>query len=124
MSDNSKPFQNLVIGNLHQMQNAVDEVISAARKSAALLEWRASATQSGAREIWLKAFGFAEQNAASSFEFAQNIARATNPHELFGMQAEFANFQIRAFADQATDLGVMLRAAIKNEPGSAKVAGV
>ncbi|MDI1346150.1 MAG: phasin family protein [Pseudolabrys sp.] len=123
MGSTSNPLQELAIGNLHQMQNAVNEAISAARKNAALIEWSASAAQSEARQVWLKALGFAEQNAASSFEFAQNIAKVTNLHELLGMQADFAKSQMQALANQATDLGETLTTAIKNAAGSEKVAG-
>jgi hypothetical protein len=48
---------------------------------------------------------FAEKNIATSFEFAQKVARAKNIQELTQLQTAFVKAQIPAFAEQAKALG-------------------
>jgi len=43
---------------------------------------QATATQAGAKDFGKKAIAFAEQNVATSFEFAQKLARAKNAEEI------------------------------------------
>jgi phasin family protein len=48
---------------------------------------------------------FAEQNVASSFEFAQKLARAKDIEEIMRLQAEFVKTQMQTLSDQAKELG-------------------
>lgn len=59
-------------------------------------------------EIQSAAFGFAEQNIASSFEFAARMARAANLGEYFQIQSDCAKLQLETVNRQTQELGVML----------------
>ncbi len=87
------------------------------------MEWRASTAQSGTRDVWNKVIVFAEQNVATSFDLAQRLTHATNLRELVDLQTEFAQSQMRALAEQMTELGEALALIISNSAGSGKALG-
>ena len=48
---------------------------------------------------------FAEQNVASSFEFAQQLVRAKDIQDVMKLQADYIKQQMQAFSEQAKELG-------------------
>lgn len=91
--------------SLEQARKAVDGFMTAAQKTATTLETQASTAQSGAKDVGQKAMGFAEQNIANSFEFAQKLVRAKDIQEVMALQQEFLQAQMKALSEQAKDLG-------------------
>jgi phasin len=91
--------------SVEQAKKAVDGFLSAAQKTAATLETQASTAQSGAKDVTQKAMSFAEQNVATSFEFAQKLVRAKDVQEVLALQQEFMKSQMQAMQAQAKDLG-------------------
>ena len=49
--------------------------------------------------------GFAEQNIANSFAFAQKLVRAKDIQEVMALQQEYLQSQMKAMSEQAKDLG-------------------
>ena len=68
------------------------------------MERQATAAQAGAKDVG-KAIAFAEQNAATSFEFAQKLALAKSAEEIIQLQTEFLKTQMHALSNQAKELG-------------------
>ena len=91
--------------SLEQARKAVDGFMTAAQKAVSTAEAQASAAQSGARDVGQKAMGFAEQNVANSFAFAQKLVRAKDIHEVMALQQEFLQSQMQAMSEQAKDIG-------------------
>jgi phasin len=91
--------------SLEQARKAVDGFMTAAQKTATTLETQASTAQSGVKDVGQKAMGFAEQNIANSFEFAQKLVRAKDIQEVLALQQEFLQAQMKALSEQAKDLG-------------------
>jgi phasin len=98
--------------SLEQARKAVDGFLTTAQKTAATLETQANAAQSSAKDVGQKAMGFAEQNIANSFEFAQKLVRAKDIQEVMALQQEYLQHQMKAMAEQAKDLGMATKAAI------------
>ena len=98
--------------SLEQARKAVDGFLTTAQKTAATLETQASVAQTGAKDVGQKAMGFAEQNIANSFEFAQKLVRAKDIQEVMALQQEYLQHQMKAMAEQAKDLGMATKAAI------------
>jgi hypothetical protein len=48
---------------------------------------------------------FAEQNVASSFEFAQQVVRAKDVQDVMKLQADYIKRQMQALGEQAKELG-------------------
>lgn len=88
-----------------QAKAALDGFISAAQKAVDTLEGQAVATQTSAKDVGRKAVTFAEQNVATSFEFAQKLVRAKDVQEVMQLHAEFIKSQIAAMSQQAKELG-------------------
>ena len=49
--------------------------------------------------------GFAEQNIAHSFEFAQKMVRAKDIQEVMALQQEYLQSQIKVMSEQAKEIG-------------------
>lgn len=97
--------RNLAEQSVDQARKAFDGFMSATQKAADSLEGQASAAQSGAKDMRHKAMAFAEQNVATSFEFAQRLVRARDFEEVMRLQTEFVRSQMQALTDQAQQLG-------------------
>ena len=91
--------------SLEQARKAVDGFINQAQKAVTTAEAQASATQSSVKDMGQKAMGFAEQNIANSFEFAQKLVRAKDIQEVMALQQEYLQSQMKAMSAQAKDLG-------------------
>ena len=91
--------------SVEQAKKAFDGFIAAAQQAVSNFEGQAAATQTGAKDVGKRAMAFAEQNVASSFEFAQKLARAKDIEEIMRLQAEFVKTQMQTLSDQAKELG-------------------
>jgi phasin len=93
--------------SVEQARKAVDGFMTAAQKAVATAEAQAATAQSGAKDVGTKAMGFAEQNIATSFAFAQKLVRARDVQELMAIQQEYLQTQMKAMSEQAKDLGAV-----------------
>ena len=91
--------------SVEQARKAVDGFMTAAQKAVTTAETQAVTAQSGAKDVGAKVMGFAEQNIANSFEFAQKLVRAKDIQEVMALQQEFLKAQMQAMQAQAKDLG-------------------
>jgi phasin len=91
--------------SIEEARKAVDGFMTAAQKAVTAAEAQADAAQSGAKDIGQRAMGFAEQNVANSFDFAQKLVRAKDMQEIMALQQEFLQSQMKAMSEQAKDLG-------------------
>jgi phasin family protein len=57
---------------------------------------------------------FAEQNIASSFEFAQQVLRARDFQDVLKLQADYVQRQMQALTEQARELGESTSKAAKD----------
>jgi phasin len=91
--------------SVEQARKAVDGFVAAAQKAVSTAEAQASSAQSSAKDVGQRAMGFAEQNIANSFEFAQKLVRAKDIQEVMALQQEYLQTQMKAMSEQAKDLG-------------------
>ena len=78
--------------------------MSAAQQAVEALEGQATVAQAGTKNVGKKAMTFAEQNVATSFEFAQKLVRAKDVQEVLRLQGEFVQAQMQALSEQAKEL--------------------
>lgn len=97
-------LQKLADKNAEQMRAAFGQFAGAAREAVKGAEGRMETALSGAREVRDAALEMAEQNVASSFQFAHSLLAAKDPQEIVRLHAEFARSQITALTGQAQDL--------------------
>ena len=111
MSNAAEPFQippemrAFAEKSVEQARQAFDGFMSAAQRTVSTLEGQATAARKGARDVRAKAIGFAEQNIASSFDFAQKLVRAKDVKEMLELQGSYVKAQMQVLAEQARELG-------------------
>jgi phasin len=111
MSNAAEPFQippemrAFAEKSVEQARQAFDGFITAAQRTVSTLEGQATAAQKGARDVRAKAMDFAEQNIASSFDFAQKLLRAKDMKEMLELQGSYVKAQMQVLAEQARELG-------------------
>jgi phasin len=88
-----------------QAREAFDGFIGAARKAAEQAQTTAATAQSGAKDMTQLAMSFAERNIASTFDFAQKLARAKDANEILNLHADYVKQQMDALSDQAKEIG-------------------
>lgn len=103
--------------SVEQARKAVDGFMTAAQKAVTQSETHAATAQAHAKDMSQKAMGFAEQNIANSFDFAQKLLRAKDAQEVLALQQAFLQSQMQTMQAQAKDLGT---AATKAAMDSAK----
>ena len=87
-----------------QARQAFDAFISAARKAAEQAQTTAATAQSSAKDMTQLTMSFAERNIASTFDFAQKLARAKDVNEILTLHADYVRRQMEALSDQAKQL--------------------
>lgn len=111
MSMNAEPFQippemrAFAEKSVEQARQAFDSVMSAAHRTVSTFEGQATAARKGAKDVSDKAMDFAEQNIASSFDFAQKLVRAKDVKEMLELQGTYVRTQMQVLAEQARELG-------------------
>jgi phasin len=91
--------------SVEQARTAFNTYMSAAQGAAQSVEGRTKAAQAGAQDVTKKAIGYAEQNVAAAFAFAQQVVHARDLQDFVRLQNEFIQAQMRALTEQAKDLG-------------------
>ena len=104
--------------SVEQAKKAVDEFMAAARQTVSQVEGHAARTQAGVKDVRGKAMTFAEENVSASFEFAKQLAQAKDLEEMFRLQTDFMNRQLRTMAEQARELGQSATAAARDMTGA------
>ncbi|HEX2215893.1 MAG TPA: phasin family protein [Xanthobacteraceae bacterium] len=98
-------MRNVAEQSVVQARQAFDGFMSAAQKALSKWEEQTAVAQAGARDTGERIMGFAEQNVATSFEFAQRLVRAKDVDEMMRLQAEFVRAQMEVLGEQAKELG-------------------
>jgi phasin len=91
--------------SVEQAKHAFDGFMSAAHQTVSTFEGQAQAARKGAKDVSERAIDFAEQNIASSFEFAQKLVRAKDVKEMLELQAAYMRSQMQVLTEQAKELG-------------------
>jgi phasin len=103
--------------NVDQARSAYNQLMDMARKVQDSLASSQGAVASGAMEMQSRMAKFAEENIQSSFTFATDLSRARDIKEYIEIQQRYAQKQMRAYAEQAQELGSLLsEAAQKSQP--------
>ena len=90
--------------SFEQARIAFDKFMEAAQQTMNTLEGQSKVAQEGAKEISQKIMGFAEQNVATAFDYAQKLVQAKDPQSLMALHGEFVQAQMQILADQAREL--------------------
>lgn len=99
--------------SVEQARSAFDNYMDQATKAMNTAESQTDAATSGARDVGRQALGFAEENVAAAFAFAEKLVRARDPQEIMQLQSEFAKETMQKLADQSKAMGEQMQTAAR-----------
>lgn len=99
--------------SVEQAKTAFDNYMNQATKAMSAVEGQADAVTSGARDVSRQALGFAEENVAAAFAFAEKLVRARDPQEIMQLQSEFARETMQKLSDQTRTMGEQMQTAAR-----------
>jgi phasin len=103
--------------SVEQAKQAFDSFIAAAQHAVNTMENQATSARGGAKEVGELAVRYAEQNVASSFEFAQKLVQAKDAQEVMALHRDYVSSQMNVLTEQAKELGKQA-SKIAGQPGS------
>ena len=110
----SKGMRSMAEASVDQARNGLEQFLAGAQLAKGSIEQRGATVQAGARDVSAKAFASAERNVQASLDHAQALLHATNVAEMMRLNADYAQTQMRALAEQASEMGQIVgRAAIE-----------
>jgi phasin len=80
-----------------QARKAFGGFIDAANQAMGQMQGRAQAAQTSATAIAHKSLSYAEQNVATTFDFAQRLMHAKDASEIMALQSEYLSGKCRRF---------------------------
>jgi phasin len=108
-----KEMRNMAEASVQQARKTFEKLLTGAEAAAGTMEERGAMVRAGAKDIGAKAIGFAEKNVQASLDYAQSLLHAKDLTEVMRLHGEFVQSQMRALAEQATEMGqAVSRAAI------------
>ena len=99
--------------SVEQAKTAFDNYMSQATKAMGAVESQADATTSGVRDVGRQALGFAEENVAAAFAFAEKLVRARDPQEIMQLHSEFAKETMQKLGEQSKAMGEQMQTAAR-----------
>src|SRR3989442_5283491 len=91
--------------SVEQARQAFDGFISAAHRAVTAFEGQAESARKGAKDVTEKAIVFAQNNIATSFDFAQKLVQARNVEDVLKLQADYIKTQMQVLTEPAKELG-------------------
>jgi phasin len=91
--------------SVEQARQAFDGFISAAHRAVSTFEGQAESARKGAQDVTEKAIVFAQNNIATSFDFAQKLVQARNVEDVLKLQVDYIKTQMQVLTEQAKELG-------------------
>jgi len=88
-----------------QARKAFDGFMEAANRAMGQMQGHAQTARSTAHDIAHKSMGYAEQNVAATFDFAQKLMQAKDTAEVVRLQSEYLKRQMETISAQVADLG-------------------
>jgi hypothetical protein len=101
MANDEKPSENIgamMMQGAEQARKAMENYLNFLQKSISAAPWLES-------DLNKKMKSYTEQNVAAASEFAQRLTQAKDFQDFWQIQTEFMQTQLKAFSEQAKDLG-------------------
>jgi phasin len=112
MSDNGRdPFEipkemrSMAEASFDQARKAFDNFLANAHATAGKFEERGANVSAGAKEISAKVIANAEKNVQASLDYAHSLLKAKDLGEIMRLHSEYVQAQMRALAEQASEMG-------------------
>ena len=100
-----KEMRAMAEASFEQARKAFDKFVTSAQTAAGSIEERGATVAAGAKDIGAKAVSYAEQNVKASLDHAQSLLKAKDLTEVMRLHSEYVQGQMRALAQQASEMG-------------------
>jgi phasin len=101
-----KEMRSMAEASLDQARKAFESFISTAQQTASAFGGSSfGAPGAAAKDMSTKAIAFAEKNVQSSLDYAQQLIHAKDLTEVMRLHTEYVQGQMRALAEQASEMG-------------------
>jgi phasin len=108
-----KEMRQMAEASVEQARKAFDKFMADAQATAGTIEERRATVRAGAKEVGVKAVSYAEKNVQASLDYAQSLLKAKDLPEVMKLHSDFVQGQMRALAEQASEMGqIVSRAAM------------
>jgi phasin len=108
-----KEMRSMAEASFEQARKAFDKFVAGAQQTAGSIEERGATVRAGAKDVSTKAISNAEKNVQASLDYAQSLLHAKDLSEVMRLHSEYVQAQMRALAEQASEMGQLVsRAAI------------
>jgi phasin len=108
-----KDMRSMAEASFDQARKAFEKFVASAQAAAGTFEERGATVRAGAKDISSKAITNAEKNVQSSLDYAESLLKAKDVAEVMRLHSEYVQAQMRALAEQASEMGqIVSRAAI------------
>jgi len=111
MNENGRGFEipkevrSMAEAGFEQARRTFEKFLASAHETAGSLEERGATVRAGAKDIGSKVMAYAEKNVQSSLDYAQSLVHAKDLPEVMRLHSEFVQAQMRALAEQASEMG-------------------
>lgn len=102
--------------NVEQARQAYTQFMDMARQAQTVVAKSSEAMAKSAHDVQVQALRYAEENINASFQFASDLAKARDLKEYVEVQTRYAQQQMKAYTEQAQDLGRLLSEAAPKPP--------
>jgi phasin len=103
-----KEMRSMAEAGFEQARRTFEKLLASAQETTGSLEERGATIQAGAKDIGAKVMSYAEQNVQASLDYAQSLVHAKDLPEVMRLHSEFVQAQMRALAEQASEMGQMV----------------
>jgi phasin len=108
-----KEMRAMAEAGFEQAREGFEKFLAGAQQTAETIDARGAAVRAGAKDIGVKAMTYAETNVQASLDYAQALLHAGDLTEVMRLHAEYVKAQMRALAEQASEMGqIASRAAV------------
>ena len=99
-----KEMRSMAEASFEQARKTFEKFVSSAQATAGSLEERGAAVRAGAKDVSAKAIANAEKNVQASLDYAEALSKAKDVTEVMRLHSEYVQAQMRALAEQATEM--------------------
>jgi phasin len=101
-------MRSMAEAGFEQARKAFERFLSGAQAASDSLSARTATVGAGAKDAGAVAFSYAEKNVQASLDYAEALLHAKDLSDVMRLQREYAQAQIRALTEQASELGQIM----------------
>jgi phasin len=108
-----KEMRSMAEASFDQARKTFENFLAGAQQTAARIEGQGATVRAGAKDIGARAVAYAETNVRASLDYAEKLLHAKDLAEVMRLHSEYVQNQMRALAEQASEMGqIVSRAAM------------